>query len=135
MLSCRLEGISNFIHDYDMYVLIKWSFKPLYFLYVHLVVKRPIKISRQAKSIRLCHHNLCDGIGFVHLTNSSLCFTSIVIILPMEERGHLLECWTRTCEYNYDLKLCTFNVGEKDKSGVLGMLVHDALEVLLAMGL
>ena len=44
--------------------------------------KRPIEISRQAKVIGLCPQNLCDGIDFVYLTNSSLCFTSIVMILP-----------------------------------------------------
>ena len=67
---------------------------------------------------------------------SSLCFTAIVIILPMGRKGlHLLGGWTRICEYNYNLKVCAFNVGGKEKSGVSGMLVHDTLEVLLVIGL
>ena len=28
--------------NYDMYVLVKWSYKPYYFLYVHLMVEKDL---------------------------------------------------------------------------------------------
>ena len=70
----------------------------------------------------------------MYFTNSFY-VSFIVITLPREGRGHLLRCCTRTCEYNYNLKLCAFNVGERENSGVLDMLVGDVLEVLLVIGL
>ena len=43
-------------------------------------------------------------------------FSFTVIILPRGRRGHLWRGWTRACEYKHDLKLCAFNVGEKEKN-------------------
>ena len=78
--------------------------------------KGPIEISRQAKLFDCIVISYVMGLDLPIILIVSLCFTPIVIILTMGGKGgSFLRCCTRTCEYNYNLKLCTFNVGESEK--------------------